>query len=209
MSFWSVCFKEHCELPLFLLAATFVDCWKPLQTVWTQIRTDRMSVLIWIQTVWHSDSVPVNFLWKSLFWKSIFLKALFCNCHWLCTHTHTKHHRDCSPHKALSVRRVHKFWLFMHMLLHSLKMHVQLLSYGFRGLNLGKILYLLPCFMCVSREGRLAGLSLCCSICHKNKVAWIWFWLIYIHLYILYMCMILDSCQGSYLFWAFWKVVNT
>ena len=30
----------------------------PLQTVWTQIRTDKMSVLIWIQTVCNSDSVP-------------------------------------------------------------------------------------------------------------------------------------------------------
>ena len=28
--------------------------WKPLQTIWTQIRTDRTSVLIWVQTVWHS-----------------------------------------------------------------------------------------------------------------------------------------------------------
>ena len=29
-----------------------------------------MSVLIWIQTVWHSDSVPERIFWKSLFWKS-------------------------------------------------------------------------------------------------------------------------------------------
>ena len=26
-----------------------------LQTVWTQIRSNKVSVLIWIQTVWHSD----------------------------------------------------------------------------------------------------------------------------------------------------------
>ena len=26
-----------------------------LQTVWTQIRTDKMFDLVWIQTVWHSD----------------------------------------------------------------------------------------------------------------------------------------------------------
>ena len=34
-------------------------------TVWTKIRTAKMSVLIWIQTIWHSDSVHVTFL----FWK--------------------------------------------------------------------------------------------------------------------------------------------
>ena len=50
-----------------MLAATFVVCQCPLQTVWTQIRTDRMPVLIWIQTVWHSDNVPerLNFEKKS------------------------------------------------------------------------------------------------------------------------------------------------
>ena len=31
---------------------------KYLQTVWTQIRTDKTSVLIWGQTIWHSDKVP-------------------------------------------------------------------------------------------------------------------------------------------------------
>ena len=41
-------------LTLSLLVATFVVCWLPMQTVWTQIRTDR----IWIQTVWHSDCLP-------------------------------------------------------------------------------------------------------------------------------------------------------
>ena len=53
----------HLTLPL--LVATFAICWQPLQVVWTQIRTDIMSVLIWIQTVWHSDSVPE----KKWFWK--------------------------------------------------------------------------------------------------------------------------------------------
>ena len=42
-----------------------------MKTVRSQIRTDRTSVLIWIQIVWHSDSVPekcfekVNFEKKS------------------------------------------------------------------------------------------------------------------------------------------------
>ena len=35
-----------------------VVCCKSLQTVWTQIRPDKMSGLIWIQTVRHSDDNP-------------------------------------------------------------------------------------------------------------------------------------------------------
>ena len=31
---------------------------KPFQTVWTQIRPDKRSGLIWIQTVGHSDGIP-------------------------------------------------------------------------------------------------------------------------------------------------------
>ena len=58
------------SLHIFLaIAATFVICWLSLcnlQTVWTQIRTDRMSVLIWIQISWYNDIVPVEFV----FWKS-------------------------------------------------------------------------------------------------------------------------------------------
>ena len=42
---------------------TFVICWYSLQTVWTQIRTNKMSVLIRIQTVWYSHSVPERFFW--------------------------------------------------------------------------------------------------------------------------------------------------
>ena len=53
----------------FPACGDFVICWFPLQAVWTQIRTDRMSVLIWFQTVWHSDSVPERNFLKSLFWK--------------------------------------------------------------------------------------------------------------------------------------------
>ena len=32
----------------------FIVRWLSLQTAWTQIQTNRTSVLIWIQTVWHS-----------------------------------------------------------------------------------------------------------------------------------------------------------
>ena len=44
-------------LTLCSLATTFVVCWYPLQTVWTQIRLDKMSGLIWIQTIWHADDI--------------------------------------------------------------------------------------------------------------------------------------------------------
>ena len=30
----------------------------PLQTIWTQIRTYKMSGLTWFQTVWHSEHFP-------------------------------------------------------------------------------------------------------------------------------------------------------
>ena len=59
-------------LTLSLLAATFVLCSQPWETFWTQIRTDKMSVLmIWIQIVWHPDSVlerifmPPKELWEA------------------------------------------------------------------------------------------------------------------------------------------------
>ena len=63
-----------------MLATTFVICWQSSQTVWTQIKPDRQSVLIWIlkskksvliwiQTVWHSDSVPERIFWKRLILK--------------------------------------------------------------------------------------------------------------------------------------------
>ena len=45
---------------------TYVICWKPLQTVWNQIRPDKMSGLIWIQTVWHFDGIPERFFLKKL-----------------------------------------------------------------------------------------------------------------------------------------------
>ena len=43
------------EINSFLVSGYF---YRLLQKVWTQIRPDRMSVLLWIQNVWHSDSIP-------------------------------------------------------------------------------------------------------------------------------------------------------
>ena len=39
--------------------------------VWTQIRPDRTSILIWIQTVWQPASVPERFFWKTYLKKNI------------------------------------------------------------------------------------------------------------------------------------------
>ena len=36
-------------------------------TVWTQIRPDKMSGLIWIKIVWHSDGIPERIFQKSWF----------------------------------------------------------------------------------------------------------------------------------------------
>ena len=47
----------------------FVFCWWFLQTVWNKIRPDRMSGLIWIQAVWHSDVIPEKIFWKKWCWK--------------------------------------------------------------------------------------------------------------------------------------------
>ena len=33
------------------------------------MKTNRMLVLIWIQTIWHSDSVPGGLFVKTLFWR--------------------------------------------------------------------------------------------------------------------------------------------
>ena len=44
-----------------------VVCWLPLQTVWTHIKPDKTSELIWIQTVWHADGIPEIIFWKSRF----------------------------------------------------------------------------------------------------------------------------------------------
>ena len=40
-----------------------------MQTVWTQIRPERMSVLIWIQTIWHSDSVSERIFLKNVYFE--------------------------------------------------------------------------------------------------------------------------------------------
>ena len=39
-----------------------------LITIWTQIRHDKMSCLIWIQTVWHSDDI------SGFFFQKVYLK---------------------------------------------------------------------------------------------------------------------------------------
>ena len=48
-------------------------CWYPLQTVWTQIRPDKMLGLILTQSVWHSDGIPDRFFFEKVdiyfFWK--------------------------------------------------------------------------------------------------------------------------------------------
>ena len=49
----------------FFASGHFCRLLKPLQTVWIQIRTNRMSVMIWIQSFWHSASVPERTFWKS------------------------------------------------------------------------------------------------------------------------------------------------
>ena len=41
------------------------------QKVWAQIRTDRTLVLIWIETVWHTGSVPERIVTKELNLKKI------------------------------------------------------------------------------------------------------------------------------------------
>ena len=56
------------KLTIFVPAATFDVCWYLLQTVWTQIKTDRISVLSrsWSNlirlAVWHFGSIPDFFL---------------------------------------------------------------------------------------------------------------------------------------------------
>ena len=44
-----------------------VVCWYILQTVWTQIRPDKMSGLFWIQSV--CQGIPEWIFWKCWFWK--------------------------------------------------------------------------------------------------------------------------------------------
>ena len=50
---------------------TSVFCWLSLQTVWTQIRPDKMSNLIWIPTIWDTDHIPGRSFEKCSFWKKV------------------------------------------------------------------------------------------------------------------------------------------
>ena len=56
--------------PKAMPTLTLCSLVSPLQTFLTQIRPDKMSGLIWIQTVWHSDCIPERTFLKSLFWKN-------------------------------------------------------------------------------------------------------------------------------------------
>ena len=61
-----------CRLPdLASSLLTRIVCWKPWQTVWTHniTCTHRLSVLIWVQTIWYSDCIPERIFRKSWFWK--------------------------------------------------------------------------------------------------------------------------------------------
>ena len=61
-------------ITLCLLVTFAVNFWKPF---WTQIRLDKMSAPIWIQTVWHLDGIPeTNFgNSKKKFQQMLILKA--------------------------------------------------------------------------------------------------------------------------------------
>ena len=50
---------------------TSVVCWYLLQTIRTQIKSEKMLRLIWIQTIWHSDGIPeIIFFFKLILKKS-------------------------------------------------------------------------------------------------------------------------------------------
>ena len=63
--------SEVLTYDLFNLLPTSVVCWKLLQTVWTQIRPDKLSCLVWTQTVFDTDCIPEIIFLKSWFWKKI------------------------------------------------------------------------------------------------------------------------------------------
>ena len=85
---FSQCFSQkvvstHCFVFNSLPArATFVVCWQAiLQTVWTQMRPDKMLGQIWIQTVWHPDCIkkiqhPKSKIWHNNKHRGI-VKAIF------------------------------------------------------------------------------------------------------------------------------------
>ena len=61
-----LCFWKKKKIPTKKELVTVILCLRPkrcllitfIKTVWTQTRPDKMSGLIWIQTVWHSDCNP-------------------------------------------------------------------------------------------------------------------------------------------------------
>ena len=57
---------QVCDAVSFLnhLPTSAVCCWYSLQTVWKQIRLDKKSGLIWIQTAWHYDCIPERIFLK-------------------------------------------------------------------------------------------------------------------------------------------------
>ena len=58
------------QAPSEMNKPTSVVCWWSLQTDWTQIRPNKMSGLIWIRTVWHSDGIPEGIFRKSWYKKN-------------------------------------------------------------------------------------------------------------------------------------------
>ena len=79
ISYWSMDHFSKTPLQIHLSESnayynslfTRVFCLWPFQTVWTQIRSNKMSSLIWIQTVWHSDDTPERIPLKRWYWKKI------------------------------------------------------------------------------------------------------------------------------------------
>ena len=62
--------KQQRVQTLCLPVATSAIYWQPLQTVWTQVRPDKMLDLIWIQTVWHYHGIPETIFRNNWFWKN-------------------------------------------------------------------------------------------------------------------------------------------
>ena len=92
-----------------------------LQTVWPKTRPDRMTVLIWIKTVWHSDSDPERIFLIFYFEKKI--------------NSWQKNHEITQNAKSLS-HNVHPKWL-----LSSTKIH-QILTVKKWKNNLGQFMRL-------------------------------------------------------------------
>ena len=60
-----ICYPKHAYFFIWPSAET------PLQTVWTQIRPDKMSDLIWIQNVGHCNGILERIFSKKLILKKI------------------------------------------------------------------------------------------------------------------------------------------